>query len=182
MPLLDPRPIRESIPGRLVEVVRHRANVSTHAKAQFPRDALRSMPEKFAALAVQGFGRFGPFGPAHSDSTRRFDLSQDWGAIPWLPLVMCGLLVVPLVPGTPNSDPPSLAWTIPHAYLITILTVGLFLPLAWDRYFLPIQSGSCLLGASGRFSWAGTGSVRGEPRHEILSRAARRLHHPDCKL
>jgi hypothetical protein len=37
--------------------------------------------------------------------------------------------------------------------LVALATVTAFIPLAWDRYLLPIQSGSAIL-ASGFASWA----------------------------
>ena len=45
-------------------------------------------PRRPKVIVVQGFGRFGLFGPSESDSTVRFDLRQDWGVILWLPLVL----------------------------------------------------------------------------------------------
>ena len=54
-------------------------------------DALRSTVDKVKVFAVQGFGRFGPFGPAKSNSEVRYDLGQDWGAVFWWPLVLFGV-------------------------------------------------------------------------------------------
>ncbi len=42
-------------------------------------------------FAVQGFGRFGPFGPARSNSEVRYELGQDWGLVFWWPLVLFGV-------------------------------------------------------------------------------------------
>ena len=149
MPLLAAKPMHQSMIYRLFEVVEHRNSVSANAAQQFPKDALMSLPEKLSALAIQGYGRFGPFGPRRSDSTKRYDAAQDWGAVIWLPLVIAGFLRFTCFGSTRKSKAaPSLGWTVPLAYLVTLATVGLFLPLAWDRYFLPIQSGSCLLAAS----------------------------------
>lgn len=148
IPLMSPLPLRQSIPARLGEIVQHRVNVSRMGQNGFPNDALRTVSDKLSALAIQGFGRFGPFGPQVSDSTKRYDAAQDWGVVIWLPLVLLGLVRF-LTPGRARqkATTPSVAWVVPLAYFVSLVTVGLFLPLAWDRYFLPIQSGSCLLAA-----------------------------------
>jgi hypothetical protein len=70
----------------------HRVNVSDLARKTFPHNALYTPLEKLEEVAVQGFGRFGPFGPHASDSTRRFDWRQDWGAVIWGPWVALGLV------------------------------------------------------------------------------------------
>ena len=79
-PLMAPKPPNQSVRERLVEVVQHRIDVSASGQKSFSKDALPSFDQKAAVLAVQGFGRFSPFGPRHSDSRRRFDLEQDWEA------------------------------------------------------------------------------------------------------
>jgi len=149
VPLMAPVAPNQSISARLKQVVSHRVEVSRVAKAAFPRDALTTPTAKLSVLFVQGFGRFGPLGPPHSDSTRRYDLRQDWGAILWLPLVVAGLFRCvhtgreKLASGQfPDS------WAVAVLFLVCMLTVGTFLPLAWDRYFLSIQAGSVLLASS----------------------------------
>lgn len=148
IPLMDPVPAEQTIAARLGVVIRHRADVSRHAMSQFPRDALPTLASKAAALAVQGFGRFGPFGPAHSDSRVRFDPHQDWGAVVWLPLVVAGFLAT-LGRGKSQlrSGAVPRAWALSIQFVISLATVGLFLPLAWDRYFLPIQGIASLMAA-----------------------------------
>ena len=144
--LLEPVPADQSPTQRLAKVVTHRVQVSRDAAGSFPNDALTTPWAKLSALAVQGFGRFGPFGPSHSDSTRRFDLSQDWGAILWLPLVVGGLAVAMRSGRTAHRAgvfPGS--WALAVLFVVSFATVGAFLPLAWDRYFLSIQAGSALL-------------------------------------
>ncbi len=126
--------------------VDHRFQLSNLQKQNFPNDALNTLGEKCAVVAVQGFGRFGPFGPGHSDSTVRFDPRQDWGAIVAVPLVMAGL-VVACRRGVSQlralKMPMSLAVT--SWAFVAWIVVTLYLPMAWDRYMLPIQSGNALL-------------------------------------
>ena len=148
VPLLDPKPPNQTIPERLWEVVEHRVAVSRIGQASFPRDALPTLSQKAAVLAVQGFGRFGPLGPRRSDSTRRFDWSQDRGAIAWLPLVLGGFVAWPAIGfAQRRRGQPSAAWAIPLGFVVCVATVGAFLPLAWDRYLLPIQAMSGLMAA-----------------------------------
>jgi 4-amino-4-deoxy-L-arabinose transferase-like glycosyltransferase len=151
---IDPRlePIaRMTFAERLKVVYHHRAGVSDEARTQFPNDALNSPLEKIQAVAIQGFGRFGPFGPrGRSDSTVRYDWGQDWGSILWLPWVALGL-VAALVRGREQlmaGEPPA-AWAIVAQTTVALVVVTAFIPLAWDRYFLSMQPGSALLGAFG---------------------------------
>ena len=67
-----------------------RLDTSKHQQETFYLDALRTVGERAKVVLVQGFGRFGLFGPRAADSTRRFDLRQDWGALFWLPFVCFG--------------------------------------------------------------------------------------------
>ena len=69
----------------------------------FPNDALTTLPAKLAAVAIQGYGRFSPLGPSHSDSTRRFDWRQDWGVVIWLPAGRRRGVVVPDRRGRTNG-------------------------------------------------------------------------------
>ncbi|MDB5351577.1 MAG: family glycosyltransferase, 4-amino-4-deoxy-L-arabinose transferase [Planctomycetota bacterium] len=152
-PLMAPAPPNQSMTERLSHVVRHRVDVSRHGQTSFPRDALRTTREKGKALLVQGFGRFGPFGPSHADSTRRYDWTQDRGALIWFPCVLAGLLwaLVRGIRQTRAGEAPT-SWALALQFLVSLLTVGMFLPLAWDRYFLPIQSSSALLVAGASVS------------------------------
>jgi hypothetical protein len=142
----------------------HRLTVSRHAPEQFPNDATTHLTDKLAAVAVQGFGRFGPLGhklpvaeqdrrdPVRHlhdfDSRIRYDWRQDFGAVVWLPLVAAGAVILARRAWTERqtSQPPTAtAFLIQCA--VTLVTVTAFLPLAWDRYFLPLQAPACLLGA-----------------------------------
>ena len=137
--------------GRLRVVKDHRVGVSDNARNIFPHDALRTPLDKLKAVTIQGFGRFGPFGPrGWTDSTRRYDWQQDFGAVVWLPCVLAGGAVA-LVRGrrqVRDGQPPVL-WAVVLQAVVTLVTVTAFIPLAWDRYFLSIQPGMVLLAAIG---------------------------------
>jgi hypothetical protein len=126
----------------------HRVEAARDQVRIFPHNALHTPAEKLAVAAVQGFGRFGPFGPPHSDSTRRFDRRQDGGALLWLPWVAAGLVAAiahgrrQRAAGAPPTD-----WAIAVQAVVAALVVTAYLPLAWDRYLLPLQPGSALLAA-----------------------------------
>jgi 4-amino-4-deoxy-L-arabinose transferase-like glycosyltransferase len=138
--------------GRFAWLIEHRLRVSADQQKIFPHNALTSPTDKIQAVAVQGFGRFGLFGPDQSDSRQRFDRAQDWGALLWLPIVALGLAWScrrgrdQLRAGLPPT-----AWAVATYALLTLAIVTAFLPLAWDRYYLSLQSGSALLvaGAAG---------------------------------
>ncbi len=99
-------------------------------------------------VAVQGFGRFGPLGPRKSDSTRRYDLAQDWGAVLWFPLVLAGLGRSLLLGGRQfGIGQPPAAWALALWACLALTVVTAYLPMAWDRYQLPIQAPAALLAA-----------------------------------
>ncbi len=130
--------------------VKHRFRLSEAQKITFGKDALFTLSDKMAVFAVQGFGRFGLLGKSQSDSTIRFDRRQDWGAILWAPLVLYGLVtafrlgVSHYRAGRPPTGLALVVWAIVAWAMVT-----LYLPMAWDRYLLPIQSGNVLLAAVG---------------------------------
>lgn len=135
---------------RLLFQVRHRVKLSEYQQKTFPHDALRSLADRSAVVAVQGFGRFGLFGPAMSDSTARFDLKQDWAAVLWTPLVLIGM-AASISLGQRQwraAEPPTgialLTWAA-----TTWMVVTVYIPMAWDRYLLPIQGVNALLAALG---------------------------------
>jgi hypothetical protein len=118
-------------------------------RTRFTEDALRTPIDRLKAVAVQGFGRFGPFGPSHSDSTRRFDSQQDWGALIWGPWVALGLIwAVARGREQLREGMPPTAWAVLVQAVVAIAVVSAFIPLAWDRYYLPVEAG-CALVASG---------------------------------
>jgi 4-amino-4-deoxy-L-arabinose transferase-like glycosyltransferase len=149
---------RAGILDRCLGLIRHRLEVPRGQQAIFPHNALPGTTEKLKAVAVQGFGRFGLLGRKRYDaerdiwwfdSTQRYDWRQDAGALLWLPLVTAGAVWyahrghVQYREGRVPS-----CWAILLQATVALVTVTAFLPLAWDRFFLSIQPGSCLL-ASG---------------------------------
>jgi hypothetical protein len=138
-----------SLRDRVKRLGEHRLEMSAGQKRLFPDDALNTLGEKLAVTAVQGFGRFGPFGRTEVDSRVRFDRRQDWGAALWLPLVAAGVAWA-AVRGKAQvraGEPPT-AWAVLVHYAVALAVVAVYLPMAWDRYQLPIQAPACLL-ASG---------------------------------
>jgi 4-amino-4-deoxy-L-arabinose transferase-like glycosyltransferase len=135
---------------RFLFQVRHRVELSEDQQRTFPNDALHTLAERSHVVAVQGFGRFGPFGPPLSDSRVRFDLSQDFGALLWAPLVLVGL-VQSIALGQRQwraAAPPTGIALLVWAALVWLM-VAAYLPMAWDRYLLPIQAVNALLAALG---------------------------------
>ena len=139
---------------RTMAILEHRDEVSKAAQANglFKAQgyALTDPASKVAVVAVQGFGRFGPFGPSSTDSIKRFDPSQDWGAALWGPLVLFGIgwgARAGLLQQRSGNAPTS--WAVLLAFGVALATVTAFIPLAWDRYMLPIQAGAAILASGG---------------------------------
>lgn len=150
----DPKGLKETnfaefepmtVVERMAFLLKHRVEVSGKGQELFPNDALTNLPQKAAALVVQGFGRFSPFGPRRDDSRTRFDAAQDWSAVVWLPCVLAGAVLAWRDRGNPQTQagPYLVVW-----FAVAVITVGAFLPLAWNRYYLPIVVPSIVL-ASG---------------------------------
>jgi hypothetical protein len=134
--------------SRVRMLVKHRTEVARDQVRGFSHNALNSPLEKIKVAGVQGFGRFGPFGPRHSDSTRRYEWRQDWGALLWLPWVWAGLIWY-LECGFRQWAlwAPPTCWAIVMQAIVAAVVVTAYLPLAWDRYLLPLQPASALLAA-----------------------------------
>jgi 4-amino-4-deoxy-L-arabinose transferase-like glycosyltransferase len=152
---------RMSLGQRLGYLVSHRMKVSRDQMQLFPDDALPGPIEKLSTVAVQGFGRFGPFGPHASNSVVRYDLAQDWGASIWLPVVLLG--VIPYFKQGQKQraagEGPA-GWAILLQAGLALIVVTAYLPLAWDRYYLSLQPGSALLGAGTIVAVAGRACQR----------------------
>lgn len=138
-----------SVGERMVALARFRMSVSSGQKIRHAPDALHTLTEKLATVAVQGFGRFGPFGPHESMSWIRYDVNQDWGAPIWIAVVIAGVGVLASqgrrqqVAGAPPT-----AWAVLVYALVALVAVTLYVPMAWDRYYLSIQPAAAILGAA----------------------------------
>ncbi|MGO9598529.1 MAG: ArnT family glycosyltransferase [Isosphaeraceae bacterium] len=123
-----------------------RREVSREQQQIFSHNALHSLAEKARVIAVQGFGRFGPLGPAKSNSTIRYDSAQDRGALLWLPVVATGIgTALWLGQRQARSGAAPTAWALCVWSLLALTVVTTYLPMAWDRYQLPIQAPAALL-------------------------------------
>jgi 4-amino-4-deoxy-L-arabinose transferase-like glycosyltransferase len=133
---------------RFLFLVDHRREVSRFQQRAYSHNALHNIGERAKVVAVQGFGRFGPFGPRKSDSTIRYDLLQDWGAICWLPLVGAGAIsATKLGLRQYRGSGLPMAWPLVIWACSSVAAVTAYLPMAWDRYQLPIQGPAALLAA-----------------------------------
>ncbi len=129
-------------------LVEHRGQVSSEQQGMFAHNALHSLSDRAGVVLVQGFGRFGPLGPRKSDSTRRHDLRQDWGASLWLPVVLAGAITaVRLGKHQYGQSQAPTGWALVVWSALSLLVVTVYLPMAWDRYQLPIQAPAALLAA-----------------------------------
>jgi 4-amino-4-deoxy-L-arabinose transferase-like glycosyltransferase len=135
---------------RLRRMIDIRLDASRVQQKNFEHNALKTLPERLPVFAVQGFGRFGPLGPSKSESTVRFDPAQDWGLVLWCPLVVLGVVQTvrlgrrQLADGRPPTAIALLIWAA-----VAWAVVAAYLPMAWDRYLLPIQAPNALLAAVG---------------------------------
>jgi 4-amino-4-deoxy-L-arabinose transferase-like glycosyltransferase len=135
---------------RFRQMIELRVNSSRGQQSGFRHNALTTLAERLPVFAVQGFGRFGPFGPAESDSTARFEPRQDWGLVLWWPLVIIGAVQTyrlgrqQILGGLPPTAFGLLIWAA-----VAWAVVAAYLPMAWDRYLLPIQAPNAMLAAVG---------------------------------
>lgn len=136
---------QKNLPERLKFMMDHRVGVSQEGQKLFPNDALTTIPQKISVLIVQGFGRFSPIGPIRDNSERRFDPAQDWPVVLWLPLVVWGLRAALL---DKSQNQMSNRFIITY-WVCSLVVVGAFLPLAWNRYMLPLVIPSSILAAGG---------------------------------
>ena len=134
----------QGVVERLQYMLEHRVNVSAEGQKLFPHDALTTFGDKAKALLVQGFGRFSPFGPVRDDSRVRFEWRQDWPVLVWLPMVVLGAWVA-----WTDRNQQAIGRRVFAYWISAIAVVGAFLPLAWNRYYLPLVIPSILLAAGG---------------------------------
>ena len=157
---IDPPPqlselAAQDVWARARKIVAQRLEVSSGQQTMFAHNALLGLGAKVKAVAVQGFGRFGPLGsrrfdpPSRQwafDSTVRYDWEQDRGALIWGPSFALGLLwAAKRGRQQLRAGEPPTAWAILIQALVALAVVTAFIPLAWDRYYLSIQPGSALL-------------------------------------
>ena len=129
---------------------RPRVQVSQRpTEVNFPHNALNDLGEKAKVFAVQGFGRFGPFGPSESDSTVRFRSPPRLGSDRLVALGRCSAWSSRSGWVDSNSAPARRRRRVALALwaAVTWVVVTLYLPMAWDRYLLPTQSVNALLAA-----------------------------------
>lgn len=148
LPPSSARFVRMAPAERMHFLAEFRMSVSQGQKTMFRHNALESAWDKLATVVVQGFGRFGPFGPHESRSWIRYDPVQDWGAALWFPLVLAGgWCLLRLGRRQLAASAPPTAWAAASYVVVSWIVVASYLPLAWDRYYLSIQPGSSLLAA-----------------------------------
>lgn len=131
----------EGVFARLGRVLERRLSMGRDAAEQFPHNATRTLGERALSVAVQGFGRFGPLGPGRDDSTVWLDVRQDWGALAWLPLACAGwwrLWRLGVARWRGEGSLTTLGLLAQVGVSLAVVTA--FLPLAWDRYYLPLQA------------------------------------------
>jgi hypothetical protein len=142
-------------------MLRLRPQVSADQQRMFPHNALTAPASKASVVAVQGFGRFGPFGPGHTNSKVRYDLRQDAGAAVWLPWVVGGgVWAWQLGRRQLSLGCPPTAWAALLYASVALGVVTSYIPMAWDRYLLSIQAPAALLAAGAAVAllrrWGGT--------------------------
>jgi hypothetical protein len=138
--------------SRFLDMVSFRLETSASQQRipKFLPYVLCSPVDKAAVFAVQGFGRFGPSGPAESNSTVRYQFRQDWGLVFWWPVVVLGVFQSfrlgrqQVREGLPPTAFALLIWTA-----VAWAVVAAYIPMAWDRYLLPIQAPNAVLAAVG---------------------------------
>src|SRR5262249_48940292 len=125
---------------RFRTMIEVRLRVSRDQQGIFPHNALTTRAERLKVFAVQGFGRYGPLGPSKSDTTVRFDSAQDWGLVLWWPVVLLGVVQTVRLGWQQLAErrPPT-AFALLIWAAVAWAVVALYLPMAWDRYLLPIQ-------------------------------------------
>jgi hypothetical protein len=154
LPGTDPHAlVRQQPLGRFLTMLAFRKSFSAVQQEFYPTYALQSLADKLKVVLVQGFGRFSPFGPAYSHLPARYDWQQDRWCLIWLPWVALGVAwAVARGRRQVHEGRPPTAWGVLLYAAIAWACVTLYLPLAWDRYLLPIQPPAALLAAAAAVS------------------------------
>ena len=160
--------------GRFGDMIKYRLETfgrSADGWTNSTRCVVRSPADKVAVFAVQGFGRFGPFGPRKSNSEVRYQLAQDWGLVLWWPLVLIGVFgpfrlgteAAPrgraadgLGPADLGGREPGSSWPLTSRWRGTVTC-------------LPIQAPNALLAAVGMSGDLGSLAAEGGGRREADS-------------
>jgi 4-amino-4-deoxy-L-arabinose transferase-like glycosyltransferase len=133
---------------RLSMILLYRVNTLEEQRSRHSHYALHGPWYKVKAVAIQGFGRFGPFGPRLSHFPVLYDWVQDRWAIVWGPWVLLGAVWAAFRGRSQlRAGVPPTAWAILLQTVLALVMVTVFIPLAWDRYYLPIEAGVSLLAA-----------------------------------
>ncbi len=160
--------VRQTPIERFRFMARIRAKISASQQKQYEPYALTTPGEKFRVIVAQGYGRFSPLGPSHSHAPVILDWAQDRSAVIWLPWVIAGAFwAAARGRGQLRRDEPPTAWAILIMAAIAVLCVALYIPLAWDRYLLPIQPGSILLASGVAVAAFDVVMIRLRPRSRV---------------
>jgi|GEM_PF-1580431 len=165
-----------NLPERLMALIEHRRTFSRQMQVWFPGDALPTGPAKLRAVATRGFGRHGVLGPRRPARSEASARHADRWALVWGSWVVLGAAWA-AVRGRRQflAGQPPVAWAVLLAAGVAFLTVTAYLPMTWDRYFLPLQSWSCLLAgcvavdACGRLRPALSRGLAGRRRAMLLT-------------
>jgi 4-amino-4-deoxy-L-arabinose transferase-like glycosyltransferase len=145
---LDPSYARLGPLGRFRETLALRRRISGLQQRAYPQYALPRLRDRVGVYLVQGFGRYGPSGPPFANVPARYLWRFDRGAIVWLPWVTAGVAwaVVRGRRQSRNGQAPT-AWALLTVGAVATVCVVGYLPMAWDRYLLPVQPFHALLAA-----------------------------------
>src|SRR5262249_23939755 len=113
---------RAGIIGRVLAMGDYRVRFSALQQEFYPHYALRHLGQKVAVVIVQGYGRFSPFGPAHSNLPVLYDWSQDRWACLWLPWVAaCGVVTAAAGRRQLRAGEQPTAWALLAAAAISLV-------------------------------------------------------------
>ena len=146
---------------------------------QFQSHWLPDFSSRVRAVFWEGFGRYSPFGkrrpdwyagmrdPATGEELEHL-LPRTWGALIWFPLCAVGFLWLLRDGGSElASGRPPLHWGVALYMAVVVAAVTVTVPLAWDRYFLPLVPAGCLAAVYGvvrSIAWLGSRFVLEPPK------------------